>query len=645
MKSQSLKSVVIRLYEAILKDLSYIDPSILTGGRVSLLRLTRLLISRGETVLTIALPDICKYLERGLADGRLPESRPPCAGRYSVEDERPRLFHEFWVFIFDSEGVLLDVPSSDAIAGLRQLLLVFKKVRSECASDKVDSALAEFIEVDESLPHSWPDTWDEDKPIWVPRHGHPLWGVDNGDPEQLNLLEGPINPNRESDWVRMRRIAGIVLSSFGDELSVLELKPRHGPGAVAERVREKYTFQHWPRKLEGIFPQDWFASANAMDELDLGVSEPPSRVICVPKTMKGPRIIAAEPISHQWCQGAVMRYLEDAIGRSLIAPSIDLRDQEKSQRMALEASITGEAATIDLSSASDRLSTRLVEFIFQSRRDILDVLHASRTRLFQMPDGSIHRANKFACMGSACTFPIQTIVFTIVGLTAMGVNPTRRDIRDASRLIRVFGDDIILPTSAYGSMVDLLTEVGLKVNTAKSFGTGRFREACGVDAFSGVNVTPAYVLETYNPRKPESLASIVASSNNFHKKGYWNAADVLLKTVDPVVRKNLRIAARDVCLPCVFSYSPSERHLKVRFNPDTQVMEVRSLVLDVKVERQAGGGEAMLREFLFERGEKALLDVVLAGERPRSGLGPASRPKRSLALRWVLLEDRYSDDL
>ncbi len=641
MKSLSSKDVLIGLYESLIKDFQYIDPT-LTLELKMVSRLHSIVKARGIAFFTITMPDIAKFLERGLRDGQLSDLRPPLAGRSSSTDARPALLHAMWSLVFDSEGMLLPSPNVDAIAGLRQLLTFAKKLRMECDKEKVDETLIEFLAVDSRLPPSH-DQWDCDHPVWVRRKGHPLWG--DLSPNEPNLFgDEVLSEVHPKSWDVLRHVADQTACSLGS-LDVWSLEPKHGPGAVAEGATEKYALQHWPRKLESIFPADWFSSHDFVVRTQTE-REFPSRVICVPKTQKGPRVIAAEPTAHQWCQGAIERWLRNAIDRSHIRHSIDLSDQSKSQRLALLGSIDGSLATVDLSAASDRLSTRLVEFIFQARPDVLDVLHASRTRLFEMPDGSIHRARKFACMGSACTFPVQTIVFTLFAVAAVLIfekrSPTPESIRNASKAVRVFGDDIIIPVGAYPVLVSLLTEAGLKVNSDKSHATGLFREACGLDAYHGVDVTPAYFLEPYNLSNPESLVSVVACSNNFHRKGLWHAAAFLLNTVDPRHRKKIRIALRDVSQPCIFSYAPSENHLAIRVSPDWQTMEVKALTLTVKTEREPARWNASLLQFFTERGDKPLYWEVLGNRAPSRELGQAKRPKSRLALRWVLLEDRVT---
>lgn len=648
MKSHaSDEDVVIGLHASLVKDLLYIHPTIHDELK-AVSRFQSIVSKRGMAFFTIALPDLCKFLERGLSSGRLEDDRPPFGGRRSRSDARPALYWAFWALIFDSDGVLLSTPNTDAIAGLRTLLLCAKKYRAECGEEKTNAALAEFVEVDRNLPRSYVDTWDSDTPKWVARRGHPLWGATE-DRVDADLFGREHLPEPSAfRWDGFRDLCRMVLTSFGD-LDVYSLRPKHGPGAVADNVSVKYELPHWPRKLGAIFPADWFASHDLCDRT-LSDREFPSRVLCVPKTQKGPRIIAAEPTSHQFCQGAVERWLRDRIDRSHVRWSISLRDQTPSQRLALAGSLSGELATIDLSSASDRLSTRLVEYVFQSRHDVLDVLHATRTRTFEMPDGSVHVARKFACMGSACTFPVQTIVFTIISiwatLLAEGRSVSVTEIHNVSKRVRVFGDDIIVPVGAYGLVTSLLTEVGLKVNSAKSFGTGRFRESCGLDAYLGVDVTPAYFLQACNPRNPESLVGLVASSNNFHKKGYWHAAQYLLNTIEPKLRKKLRCARRDVSQPTIFSFAPSEHHLRVRFDPDEHVLKVLALTVDTRVDHVQGSWTATIYQYFSERGDKPLLDHVLRpGRTLEKELGQSGRPKSRFRLGWVLREDRYSNDL
>jgi hypothetical protein len=508
--------------------------------------------------------------------------------------------------VFDDAGMLRSDPSVEAIFALRQLYMFAKKLRLDCTKERIDEAITEFSAVDRNLPPSHTHTWDDDIPVWSLRSGHPLWG-----PEPVNhtepLFEDLVSQvrTRLRNWTGFRHLCAYFSSQLG-YLDPWSVRPKHGPGAVSELDKTiKYEIQHYPEKLAMVFPPDWFASTDMVDRTK-SKREFPSRVLVVPKTQKTPRIIAAEPTAHQWIQGGIQRWLTQRIRATTLGLCIDLNDQRPSQRMALEGSIGGHLATVDLSAASDRLSTRLVEYVFQSNESILDALHASRTRLARLPSGEQIKLRKFACMGSACTFPVQTIVFAIIAIfsimeTEGDYTITDRRVRELASKVRVFGDDIIIPKDSYDALVSILTDVGLKVNTNKSFSEGHFRESCGMDAYMGYDVTPAYFLQPYVASNPESLVSVVECSNNFHRKGLWHSSDYLLKTVDAKVRKNLRISNRDVSQPSAFTFVDGESSgLVTRWNPHIHDVEYRQLLLSTKQQRRRGSGEAALLQYFTE---------------------------------------------
>jgi hypothetical protein len=146
------------------------------------------------------------------------------------------------------------------------------------------------------------------------------------------------------------------------------------------------------------------------------------------------------------------------------------------------------------------------------------------------------RLKKFAPMGSAVTFPVQSIVYACVAVSAILFSTNRKvtsqTIEKAASLVSVFGDDILLPTTALSSLVSLLSYLGLKVNTDKTYGTGQFRESCGIDAFAGVDVTPVYLLNP-DTRVPLAKASSqLEVANNHWRAGLWNASKYIEATID-----------------------------------------------------------------------------------------------------------------
>jgi hypothetical protein len=172
--------------------------------------------------------------------------------------------------------------------------------------------------------------------------------------------------------------------------------------------------------------------------------------------------------------------------------------------------------------------------------------------------------------------------------------------RKRSSMVRVFGDDIIVPNDAYMVLTILMDELGLKVNTDKSFAEGFFREACGMDAFMGYCVTPAYILEPYSAQSPESLSSIVECSNNFYKKGLWHSADYLMKTVPEPERKLIPVSRKALGSLTYFTYGTEELLHKKRISRDFHREEALVLTLTTKALRRRGSGEASLLQYFTE---------------------------------------------
>jgi hypothetical protein len=262
--------------------------------------------------------------------------------------------------------------------------------------------------------------------------------------------------------------------------------------------------------------------------------EPPSKLSAVPKTAKGPRLIAAEPVAHQWCQQKVGTWLASRFNATQIGWFIDLGDQTLSQEMVRESSISGELTTLDLSDASDRLSCRHIESLLRGNRSLLEAVHAVRTRwvVDRVQSGqpaTFLKIKKFAAQGSALTFPMQSLFFLACGLAACGVT-CLEDLSHLKGKVRVYGDDIIVPKYAHEGMKLLLSHLGLKVNVEKSFSSGDFREACGMDCWRGYDVTPLKP-KSLIPDTPEHIQGLIDTSNNFYRRGFWRISQLLDSTI------------------------------------------------------------------------------------------------------------------
>jgi len=380
---------------------------------------------------------------------------------------------------------------------------------------------------------------------------------------------------------------------------------KHGPGAVAERLKnwEKSQFPNWPQKLQNTFPFELCGStAGSRKERPLN-HEVASRLIAVPKTAKGPRLIAAEPTSHQWCQQLLLRFLFDQCRRNFGSHFIDFKDQSKSGDLVLKSSLDRELATVDLSDASDRLTCWTVERIARCNPSLLRALHAARTRYIRDDISDVPSflsLRKFASQGTATTFPMMSLVMLCL---AMGSTITERNIswgtlRKYRDSVRVFGDDIVIPRYGYERLVRAMDLLQLKVNLAKSYVNGHFRESCGTDAYMGYDITPVKP-RTLTADSPASCQAVVDTTNNLFNKGLWHASDTVCSQLPLSVRQYLRVVGRsDAGFSGLTSFSGGdERHLVSRWNSRLHRNEVRVWTLRAHSQKRPRDGVEGLLDF------------------------------------------------
>jgi hypothetical protein len=290
-----------------------------------------------------------------------------------------------------------------------------------------------------------------------------------------------------------------------------ELVPRHGPGAVSEGISEpwlKYAFQmHDPDDIDDeiFYPPSVLLAGHNHDSHTLASihrlraeEEVPklsqSRLCLVPKNSKGPRVISMEATRRMWCQLGIDRILRDRISRSsLVGRGISLKDQSVNASLALAGSLSGRWATIDLSSASDCVSLKLIAAIWPVTWVRAFERYRSRTQLH--PDGSVHVLNMIAPMGNGFCFTVETITFWAIAAASILCSmeeayTSEDDVRWACHHTYAYGDDIIVPERFAGEVMSSLERYGFRINRDKSYWAGPFRESCGTDAFLGVNITP-----------------------------------------------------------------------------------------------------------------------------------------------------------
>lgn len=283
--------------------------------------------------------------------------------------------------------------------------------------------------------------------------------------------------------------------------------PDIGPGASYERRPRSERIEFF------CDPRFSFDQAKPEETIRL------SRACAVPKTWKKMRLIFVEPSSRMLVQKALQGWIYTAAERYPLGRYVNFTDQSvQHTRLKLPG-----AATIDLSDASDWIDRRVV-WLAMARRPLLrSLLFGSRA----VGDADGHKFACYSTMGNATTFPVMSLLLAAVCRVAES-EVRRRGGKPFSS--GVFGDDIVCHEVVYGTIVDILRGLGLKVNDAKSFVCQPFKEACGVDLYDQHEVTPVKV-KSLHTDSPSDWRRLVAYSNSLFTAGYWRAADVLVTEV------------------------------------------------------------------------------------------------------------------
>jgi len=189
---------------------------------------------------------------------------------------------------------------------------------------------------------------------------------------------------------------------------------------------------------------------------------------------------------------------------------IDLRDQSRNQKLSEQGSLEWELedpyVTIDLSSASDSISVGLCRNLLPP--EWFCYLNSIRSHSYLL-NGDLHRYHKFVTMGNGFCFPLETLIFASLCVTAYNEVGRKPDYS-------VYGDDIIVRRSVADRVLLLLGVCGFKANPKKTFLEGPFRESCGTDWFSGEDVRPVNLDYAF-----DSFENIAKFCNIVRSKGAW----------------------------------------------------------------------------------------------------------------------------
>lgn len=558
----------------------------------------------GLSFLTITLTNFGSDLQKGLDRGYVAHD---LFQGFSWKGGLPKFLRGFLERVFDSaSGRLLDDPEIDAIFAIRQLTLMMGKLHIPCSNARTVKAIKGYIETE----------------------------------EEVKIHDSTF----ATDGYRSFTRAGVAL--FGDVFTRCdarvyneEFMPKHGPGATADRLsgNRKYRQRVWTDRLEEFFPSltfltpgwSYFEHLDSVTYLDPG-SEIPVRVITVPKTLKTPRIIAIEPTCMQYTQQALLEVFLDELRKDdLFSQIIRFDDQVPNQNLARKGSIDGSLATLDLSEASDRVSNQHVRALLHHFPHFAGAVDACRSRKADVPGHGVIRLSKFASMGSALCFPMEALVFTTIIFMAIAQQLnrplSRKLVYEFLGQVCVYGDDIIVPVDFVPAVVGQLEAFGFRVNTGKSFWTGKFRESCGRDYYDGCDVSIARVREQLPTRRAHvtEVISTVSLRNQLYQLGLWKTCQWIDSTMDsilngyyPVVEPTSAVLGRHSFLPY-----KGEKECKTLHRPLVKGYTVSSRLPADKL----NGAPALLK-YVLKRGFEPL---------EQGHLERAGRPDAvDLKLRW-----------
>lgn len=524
-----MKSLTL-LVQSLLED---IEQGCGTSTTRDFVTITRRVEHEGLAFLTLTLPRFCQDFERSLEESKIDSSRF-FGFKRQKRGALPRFLGGLLSLVFDSQtGVLLDSPNVCAIADIRQICLMFKKVKLECSVERTEATYDQFVKTE----------------------------------HELTCKEASLSSSLREEFKSISRLIWSdsnldrpIFQAIETRIQNYDHMPKHGPGATAERIsgNRKYDLLRWHTRLEPWFPYDLYG-CNRPDMVIDGQdsvefvdpdAELPVRVISVPKTAKGPRIIAIEPVAMQYTQQSLLEILVPALEQHPhTRGAVNFTSQSINRAIAISASKEQNLATLDLSEASDRVLCSLVSDMLDGLPNLRDAIMACRSTRANVPGRGILHLSKFASMGSALCFPVESMVFyTILQLAihrASNTRPCFNSIQSIKQVVRVYGDDLVCPVDMVHTVIAYLESFGLKVNAHKSFWNGKFRESCGMDAYDGACVTPTYVRELApNGRQDcERIVSWTSLCNLLYKRGYWRAADYTRKVVESALGRKLRLVS------------------------------------------------------------------------------------------------------
>jgi hypothetical protein len=223
-----------------------------------------------------------------------------------------------------------------------------------------------------------------------------------------------------------------------------------------------------------------------------------NRLDFVPKNDEVSRSICVEPSLNMFYQLGFASILNSRL-KDLWGIDLEIQ-QFKNRELARKGSWDESYVTIDLASASDSISLSMLKWLLPP--DFYSRLVKYRSKSSRLPNGKSVELHMISTMGNGYTFPLQTIIFTGIVLSAFrlsGLAPVfPRGVSEGN--FGVNGDDIVVPSIIHRKVLRLLHLLGFTTNKEKTFVEGPFRESCGGDYFLGRNLRGVYIRKLNAPQ-------------------------------------------------------------------------------------------------------------------------------------------------
>lgn len=355
-------------------------------------------------------------------------------------------------------------------------------------SDTYTPALEKFLQAEEACRLFNKENW---RSLDILSHSHPdfLGCIEEIRSDISNLLGKA--PTYESIVVHAKHGPGV---SLGDQYRggkvTCYFKYSELPYTVTRGTSDlaRYAILSDPRWIGAL--DNWYRVKNSIPFTEpISVEDFWSQVFkfvdgnrntSVPKTAEIDRFIAIEPVLNVFFQLGVDTILKYHLKFKW---GYDLYSQRRNQELALEGSTSNDLVTLDLKGASETVTLKICELYLPM--DWYNLLFDLRS-----PKGNIKGEEityeKISSMGNGYTFSLESLIFAALVRCAIRRTKSRK-------VTAVYGDDLIVPKTAFSYLKNLLELSGFSLNVDKTFHDGPFRESCGKDFYNGIDVRPIFL--------------------------------------------------------------------------------------------------------------------------------------------------------